>query len=60
MEDELSDGELCELSDISSDLDFFESLKKKMDRKLELEFKSRKLKGGKFDFSCFYLLFLLF
>lgn len=37
---ESSDGELCELSDISSDLDFFESLKKKAlgkDRKLELE-----------------------
>lgn len=32
MEGDLSDGELCEdLSDISSDLDFFESLKKKLE-----------------------------
>lgn len=31
MEGDLSDGELCELSDISSGSDFFETLKKKFE-----------------------------
>lgn len=45
---ESSEGELLDLSDISSDLDFFESIKRMSDRKLELEIESRPKLGTKY------------